>query len=160
MARASIEDPLKNFRYRIEIDGFQRAGFSEATGFSRKTEVAKYREGGMNETVQKSAGLNDFDPVNLSRGLIIGSSRGGSDDFVNWANQVHQIAVLGNAANYRRDIDVDLYGPLNTKTRTNRLYECWPSKFDLMGDLKADGSDNLIEKLELQHEGWEIITLV
>lgn len=158
MARASVEDPIKAFRYRVIVDGFQRAGFSEATGLAkRKTEQVKYREGGFNETVQKSAGLTEFPDVTLTRGVIIGSSRGGTNDMVDWGQEVFDVASSGNASNYRRDLDVQLYNAQNVQARVWRIYECWPSEVDGMSDLKGESSENVVEKLVLANEGNEVI---
>ena len=38
-------DPLRNFRFRLEIDGLQIAGFSEVHIGASKTDVIEYREG-------------------------------------------------------------------------------------------------------------------
>ena len=155
MARASIEDPLKVFRFRIVVDGFVRAGFSECTGFERDTEEAAYREGAFNETKQKSAGLTNFGDITLKRGQIVGSQRGGDDDFITWAQQVFDVAAAGNAANYRKDLDIEQYSASNIRVRVWRVYESWPKKFKPMSDLKADASENSYEELTIANEGWE-----
>lgn len=157
MARAAIEDPLKSFRFRVRIDGFIRAGFTEVTGFDRNTEEVKYREGGFNETYQKSAGLSDFPDIVLRRGQIVGGSRGGDDDFINWAQQVFDVAAAGNDLNYRKDLDIEQYNALNTRARLWRVYNCWPKGFKPMSDQKADGNADSIEELRLANEGWERI---
>jgi len=155
MARASIEDPLKVFRFRIVVDGFVRAGFTECSGFERDTEEAKYREGAFNETHQKSAGLSNFGDITLKRGQIVGSVRGGDDDFITWCDQVFQVSSAGNAANYRKDLDIEQYSAANIRVRVWRVYECWPKKNKPFGDLKADSSENSIEEITLVNEGWE-----
>ena len=38
-------DPLRNFRFRLEIDGITQAGFSEVTIGETTTEAIDYREG-------------------------------------------------------------------------------------------------------------------
>lgn len=157
MARASVEDPLKVFRFRVIVDGFVRAGFSEVAGFDRTTEEAKYREGGFNETVQKSAGLTEFPDITMRRGQIVGSSRGGDDDFINWAASVFDVASAGNATNYRKDLDIEQYSATNVRARVWRVYNCWPRGFKPTSDMKADGNDNSIEELKVANEGWEKI---
>lgn len=157
MARAAVEDPLKSFRFRVVIDGFVRAGFSEVTGFDRETDEAKYREGGFNETEQKSAGLTHFGDIMLKRGLIIGSSRGGDTDMLDWADLVFDIAVQGNAGNYRKDLDIEQYSAQNTRARVWRVYDSWPKKVVPTGELKAESSENLYESITLANEGWEMV---
>lgn len=155
MARASIEDPLKVFRFRIVVDGFVRAGFSECSGFEQDTDEAKYREGAFNETEQKSAGLSHFGDITLKRGQLVGTQRGGDDDFITWSQQVFDVAAGGNAANYRKDLDVEQYSATNIRVRVWRVYETWPKKFKPMSDLKADASENSYEDIVLVNEGWE-----
>lgn len=156
--RASAEDPLKVFRFRVECDGFTRAGFSEVTGLTRTTAVAEYREGGFNETPQKSAGLSTFGDITLRRGQIIGSSRGGDDDFLDWAKQVHNVSAGGNAENYRRSLDIVQFNSQNKEIRRWRIANAWPSGFRATSDLNATSSDNSIEELTIAHEGFEPVT--
>jgi len=155
MARASIEDPLKVFRFRVVIDGFVRAGFSEVDGFEQDTEEAAYREGGFNDTKQKSAGLTNFGDITLKRGQIVGSQRGGDDDFIAWGQQVFNVSAAGNAENYRRDLDVEQYSATNVRVRVWRVYEAWVKKFKPMSPLKADASENSYEEIVLANEGWQ-----
>ena len=46
-------DPYKGFRFRVEIDGIQQAGFQECTGLGSHVDVSEYREGGDPNTVRK-----------------------------------------------------------------------------------------------------------
>lgn len=157
MARASVEDPIKVFRYQIEIDEFVRAGFSEMSALVKETDVVEYREGGQNETPQKSAGLTKFPDLTFKRGQIFGSLRGGDNDFYNWAQDVHDVAAGGNAANYRRDIEVVQYNSSNIEVRRWRLSQCWPRSFKASSDLVGLTSENSIEELIITYEGFELI---
>jgi phage tail-like protein len=156
MARASVEDPLKVFRFRIEIDGFVRAGFTECAGLKRTTDIAEYREGGMNETPQKSAGLSKFDNITLKRGQIIGSQRGGDDDFKAWARDVQDVTVLGNGLNYRRDFDIVQFNSLNIEVARWTITNAFPVEFVPMSDLNGTSSDNSVETLVIAHEGFPV----
>lgn len=153
MARAAIEDPLKVFRFRVLIDGFARAGFSSVSGLKRTTEKAEYREGGMNETKQKSAGLTDYGDITLKRGQIIGSSRGGDSDIIDWAELVHDVAIGGNAANYRKDFTIEQYNSLNDRACYWEVYDAWITDATFMSDMSADSSDNSYEEITLANEG-------
>lgn len=153
-ARASTNDPIKVFRFRVEIDGMIRAGFSECSGLSRTTAVAEYREGGMNDTVQKSAGLTTFGDLTLKRGQILGGDLGGEDDFKDWCQQVFDVSVSGNAANYRRTFDVVQFNSLNQEVRRWTIFNAWPTGYKATGDLNASSSDNSIEELTIAYEGF------
>ena len=39
------KDPYRNFRFRVEVEGIQQAGFSEVSGFDASIDVVEYREG-------------------------------------------------------------------------------------------------------------------
>ena len=47
-------DPLRNFRFRLEIDGIQHAGFSECSGFDVTIDPIDYREGNANPRAETS----------------------------------------------------------------------------------------------------------
>lgn len=156
MARSANEDPLKGFRFRIVIDGVARAAFSECSQLERSTEKVKYREGGQNETPEVSAGLTEYGDITLKRGQIVGSQRGGDDDFVDWCNQVNDVASQGNALNYRRDFDIEQYSATNVRVRVWRVINTWPTVFKPFGQLKGDASENSIEEITLANEGWSL----
>jgi len=154
MARAATEDPLKNFRFRVVVDGIQRAGFSEQSGLKQTTEEIKYREGGFNETSQKSAGLSEFDAIVLKRGLIVGSARGGDFDFAIWAHKVFDVTSRGNAVDYRRDLTIEQYSVLNQLAIAWTVSNAWPKEYVPTSDNKGDGNENSVESLTLSNEGF------
>ena len=62
-------DPLRNFRFRLEIGGINEAHFSEVTGFDISTDAIDYREGDDPTHVRKLCGLTKFGNVTLKRGI-------------------------------------------------------------------------------------------
>jgi phage tail-like protein len=157
MARGVIEDPLKVFRFAVAESGLKRAGFSEVTGLEGSVEVAEYREGGYNETVRKSAGLASYANITLRRGQIIGSAEGGDDDLYTWWSSVQNVTGRGNAANYRRDLDIIQYDATYQEVRRWHVREAWPVRFKPMADLNAtETAGNSIEEVELAHEGFTL----
>ena len=155
MGRGAVADPLKSFRFRVEIDGFIRFGFSKVSGLNVETDVIEYREGGDNETPQKSPGLAKYGDVTLSRGQIVPGP--GADDFLNWFAQVHKVAVQGSSAEFRREPVIHQYNSLNQKVRSWKLNHAWPKSYKPMGDVDAQSSENSVEELVLAHEGFELI---
>jgi phage tail-like protein len=155
MARASIEDPIKVFRFRVVIDGFVRFGFTDVTGLNKETEEAKYREGTMPTTPQKSSGLTNFGDITLKRGQIIGSSQGGDTDMIDWSDSVANLAASTGNNNYRKDLEIEQYNALNVKVRVWRVTQAWPKNFKPMSDLSGTSSDNSMEELILANEGFE-----
>lgn len=110
----------------------------------------------MNETPQKSAGLTKFNDITLKRGQIIGSSRGGADDLLDWYQLVKQAnQTQGNAPNYRKDLTIKQYDATNTLVKAWIVRDAWPKRYKPFSDLNATSNDNSIEELLLAHEGFD-----
>ena len=62
-------DPLRNFRFRLEIGGINEAHFSEVTGFDITSDAIDYREGDDPTHVRKLPGLTKYGNVTLKRGI-------------------------------------------------------------------------------------------
>jgi phage tail-like protein len=67
-------DPLNNYNFKVEIDGIQVGGFSEASGLESTVEVVEYREGGLNNTVHKLPGKTTYSDIVLKRGTTGGDN--------------------------------------------------------------------------------------
>lgn len=160
MARAATEDPLKGYRFRVLVDGFERLGFSDVEPPTATVDVVEYRESGMNESPQLSAGLTKYGPVTLKRGQVIPRpGAAGADDFVRWFDQVHQVNVLGNAANYRKDIQIVQYNSNNVPVRRWSVLNCWPSEMVPMSNLNSKDSNDSFESLKLVNEGFRPVAV-
>jgi phage tail-like protein len=151
MPQGERNDPYRNFRYRLEIDGITQAGFSEATVPDTTVDVIEYREG--NEpnpaTVRKLTGLTKYGNLSLKWGIT------DSMELYNW----HKDVTLGKIESdkLRKNISViviDEEG--NDKSRWN-FVQAWPTKYDAP-DLTAKGNDVSIETLENVHEGMERVS--
>lgn len=134
------KDPLRNFRFRLEIDGIQQAGFSEASGFDVSTDPIDYREGNEPTHVRKLPGLTKFGNVTLKWGIT------DSMELVNWRQQI----VDGDVQRKHVAIVVVDEGG-NDKARFE-IVEAWPCKYTPV-TLNAKGNEVAIETLELANEG-------
>lgn len=63
-------DPYRAFRFRLEIDGLQEAGFQSVGGLSQESKIEPYREGGVNDTEHQFVTLTTYPPLTLRRGLV------------------------------------------------------------------------------------------
>jgi len=64
------DDPYRNFRFKVEIDGIQKAGFAEATIPDSTTDATDYREGTDLPYLQrKLSGLTKYGNITLKRGV-------------------------------------------------------------------------------------------
>jgi len=133
-------DPLRNFRFRLEIGGISEAHFSEVTGFDITSDVIDYREGDEATHVRKLPGLTKYGNVTLKRGVT------DSMDIYNW----HKDIVAGKIR--RETIAIVVLDELGGDKARFNIEKAWPSKYDPM-DLNAKGNDVSIETLELVNEG-------
>src|SRR4026207_6648 len=67
-------DPLRNFRYRLEIDSITQAGFSEVAIAETTIDAVDYREGTDPPHVRKLSGLAKYGNITLKWGLSVGGT--------------------------------------------------------------------------------------
>lgn len=138
------KDPLRNFRFRLEIDGIQQAGFSEVTVADTTTDAIDYREGNEPPHLRKLSGLTKFANVTLKWGVT------DSMDLYKWhADTVQQ----GSIANRKKVVVVVIDEGGADKLRFV-IIDAWPIKYT-PGALNGKGNDVMIETLELANEGIE-----
>lgn len=123
MARASKTDPVRNFKFQVQIQptgllqtltqGIGNLGFSVVSGLSVQNELIAYREGGMNTHPHKMIGQSDFGPVTFSKGVF-----GHEKSLYQWQMFLHSWSQggLGGGStaapggnDYRADIVVSIF---------------------------------------------------
>ncbi len=140
MPQGQRKDPFRNFRFRIEIDGIQQAGFSEATGFDATVDVIDYREGHEATYVHKLPGLTKYGNITLKWGIT------DSMEIYNW----HKSIIDGKIQ--RKNISIIAVDESGVDKARWEIVDAWPTKYD-PPDFNAKGNDIAIETLELVHEG-------
>jgi phage tail-like protein len=138
----SRQDPVRNFRFRVEIDGLPIAAFSEVTINPTTTDVIEYREGTDPTHVRKLPGLTRYGAVTLKRGVTT------SRDLFEWHKQI----TAGQTA--RKNVAIVVLDETGADLARYAVSNAWPAKYD-PGDLNAKGNDVFIEALELANEGVE-----
>lgn len=141
---AARQDPLRTFRYRLEIDNIQQAGFAEVAVGDLSTDPIEYREGDEPTTVRKLNGLNKYGNVTLKWGIT------DSKELADW----HQLVVddatpLDDA---RRNVVIRVQDEAGQEKAAFEVVKAWPCKFD-PSDLNAKGNEAAIDTLELCNEG-------
>ncbi|GMK40232.1 phage tail protein [Paenibacillus sp. CCS19] len=140
MATGQRKDPYRNFRFRVEIDGLQQAGFTDVSGFDSTVDVVEYREGNETTTTRKLSGLTKYGNISLKWGIT------DSTEIYNWFSEV----TKGNVQ--RKNISIVLVDETGgDKSRWNFI-NAWPSKYDAP-DFSAKSSEVGIESLDIVHEG-------
>lgn len=138
------QDPLRNFRYRLEIDSLDQAGFSEVTMGDLSTDPIEYREGDEITTVRKLNGLNKYANIVLKWGIT------DSTELADW----HQMIVDDKTklSDARKSVVVRVQNEAGEEKAAFEIIRAWPCKYD-PSDLNATGNEAAIDTLELCNEG-------
>jgi len=133
------QDPLRGFRFLVEIDGIASGGFVRVKGLSREVRHESYREGGVNEYEHKLVSHVSYSVVVLERGLAL-------DDLWKWA----LAAADGDVA--RKTVWVRLQDEAGDKAWAWQIEHAYPVKWTA-SDLDAQSAQVVMESLELAHHG-------
>ena len=146
-------DPYKNFKFRVKWDGRYVAGISKVSALRRITEVVEHREGGDPSSSHKSPGRTTYEAITLERGVTHDL------EFEQWANKVWSLgAQLGTEVSlkdFRKDLVIETLNEAGQVTHAWLVFRCWPSEYQALSDLDANGIAVAIEHLVLQNEGWQ-----
>jgi phage tail-like protein len=135
------DDPYLDFNFRLEIDGLEVAGFSEADLPEARIEAVAYREGtDRTSAARLLPGRVAYGPIVLRRGFA------GDPALFEWWREVAD----GNVA--RRNVAIVLLDEQRQEVARWLVVRAWPSKW-VGPQLRALGNEVAIETLELAHEG-------
>jgi len=140
-------DPLRNFRFRLEIDGKTEAQFSEVTIGETVTDAVDYREGNEPPHMRKLDGLTKYGNVTLKQGVT------GSTFVYDW----HTSIVKGEIQTNRRPVAIVVMDEQGKDKARFTVDQAWPTKYQPSG-LSGKGNEVFIELLELVNEGIERVS--
>jgi len=144
-APAPRKDPIKNYKFLVEIDGVAEAGFSEALIPEGRVEVIEYMEGNeARSSARKMPGRLFFENAVLAKGVT--DSKALSD----WWKQV----VSGDFNNLRKNVKITVQDDAGNPQATWMLFNAWPAAYSTT-PLDAQGNTVFVEKLELAIERAE-----
>jgi phage tail-like protein len=132
-------DPLRAFRFLVEIEGITSGGFTRVKGISREVKYESYREGGVNEYEHKLITQVSYPVVVLERGLAL-------PDLWAWA------LATADGEVRRRTIRIRLQDEGNIPIWAWQVEYALPVKWTA-SDLDAQSSPVVMESLELAHHG-------
>jgi len=138
------QDPLRKFRFRLEIDGLDQAAFSEVTIGDLASDPIEYREGDEIPTVRKLSGLTKYANVTLKWGIT------DSVELAEW----HQLIVGGATLldEIRKTVVIRVQDEAGNDKAAFEITRAWPCKYDPT-DLNGTGNEVAIDTLELCNEG-------
>jgi phage tail-like protein len=140
-------DPLRNFRFRLEIDNVTQAGFSEVAIADTTLEALDSREGSDPPHIRKLGGLTKYGNITLRRGLTDG---GTALDLFKW----HADTSARQREKKRKKIVIVVQHEAGTDGARFNVTGAWPVKFQAP-NLNAKSNEVMIEILELANEGIE-----
>jgi len=141
------QDPYRQFRFRVELDGVTQAGFSECSFADTTTDPVEYREGDELPTVRKLSGLTKYGNITLKWGIA------DSMEIYNWRQQI----IDAGAEGARKNMSIILVDEAGSDKSRWNITRAWPTKYD-PPDFNAKGNEVAIETLEIVHEGFKRVS--
>lgn len=139
------QDPFFNANFRLEIDDFPVATFSEVSGLTSTGDIIEYRNGDdVRLTTRKIPGLRKFGPLVLKRGVIQDTS------LWDWYRSVV------NGVVDRKDGSVILMNEAGQDVVRWNFTDAWPNQADGPA-LKGDGKEVAIESIQLVVEDIQMV---
>ena len=150
-ANTHRHDPYRNFKFQVLIDGQPVAGLKKVSALVRTTDVVEWRTGGDPTHVRKIPGKTRYEPITLEQGLTH------DPVFEQWANLVNNLD--GDAAmslvNFRKDIVINVLNLQGAVAISYIVRRAWVSEYQALPELDAENCEVGIQRIVLQHEGWD-----
>jgi len=134
-------DPLRGFKFKVQIDGITKAGFREVSGLDAGTDAVDYREGD-GEHMRKLAGLQKFSNITLKRGITT------DQDLWKWRSTIMDGKIKDN----RKNGQIILLDDEGKEAAEWTFTDGWPTKWT-GPTFNATANEVAIDTLEITHEG-------
>lgn len=134
-------DPLRNYRFRVEIEGITQAGFSEVSGIDTSIDVVEYRVGNDPTHLRKLSGLTKFSNITLKWGILT------TLDMYTWID-----TAVSSGDVQRKQVTIVAVDEAGADKATWVISQAWPFKYT-GPSFDAKGNAVALESLELTHEG-------
>lgn len=132
-------DPLRGFRFLVEIEGIASGAFTRVKGLSRELKHESHREGGVNDYEHKLVTQVTYPAIVLERGFAL-------PDLWTWA----LAAAEGNVQ--RKTLWIRLQNEAGEPAWAWQIEHAFPVKWSA-SDLDALSAQVVMESLELAHHG-------
>jgi phage tail-like protein len=135
-------DPLRGFRFKVQIDGITKAGFREASGLDAANDAVDYRDGDDPTHLRKLLGLQKFSNVTLKRGIT------SDQDLWKWRTAIMDGKIKEN----RKNGQILLLDDEGKEAAEWTFTDGWPTKWT-GPTFNATANEVAIDTLEITHEG-------
>lgn len=134
--------PYGKFRWLVEIDGLTLAHFQSVIGLNHQIEVLDQQEGGINDRLHKLPSQGSYPNVTLKLGYTTDKT------LERW----HRDYLEAPWSAGRKNGSIVMLGDDGSEIARWNFVRAWPVKW--MGpDLDATSSQNMVESIEIAHEG-------
>ena len=104
VARSSVHDPYRAFKFRVRFDGKAVAGVTKVSALGRSVQSTELKEGGDLLAPYQNPGAVSYDEVTLEKGLSLDRT------FEEWANAVTKLqSSPASAKNFKRTVYIDTF---------------------------------------------------
>jgi phage tail-like protein len=134
-------DPLRGFKFKVQIEGIARAGFREVSGLDAGTDAVDYREGD-EVVIRKLAGLQKYSNITLKRGIT------DDQDIWKWRTMV----IDGKIKEARKNGQIIAFDDEGKEAAEWTFTNGWPTKWT-GPTFNATANEVAIDTLEIAHEG-------
>jgi phage tail-like protein len=144
-------DPYKNFRFRVILDGRPVAGLSKMGALKKTTEAIEWREAGDPSIVRKLPGRTKFEPITMEAGLTHDVT------FEEWANLVNNLdgSAAMSLAKYRKDLLIEVMNLQGTPVLRFKVRRAWVSEYQATPEMDANANAVAITSIKIEHEGFQ-----
>lgn len=144
-------DPYKNFRFRVVLDGRPVAGLSKMGALKKTTEAIEWREAGDPSIVRKLPGRTKFEPITMEAGLTHDVT------FEEWANLVNNLdgSAAMSLAKYRKDLLIEVMNLQGTPVLRYKVRRAWVSEYQATPEMDANANAVAITSIKIEHEGFQ-----
>jgi len=157
MARASIFDPYRTFKFRVRFGDTTVAGITKVSALTRTVTPNELKEGGDLLSPRNNPGGVRYEDVTLEKGLSFDNA------FEEWANAVVSLqSDPGSTTGFKRTVYIDVFdlkgNPWDRKSQpiaSYKLNRAWITKYTALPELDASSGGFGIQSVTLRHEGWE-----
>lgn len=149
---------LKDFKYRVEINGLEAAMVQEFEPGTRTHGVTVHSGAGMNH-VAKEVGMVGFSNAVLRSVVPLGGT--GRIYWENWLDQA-QDPTTGNGgvpAQYQRNFSVFELAPDGTPTRVWEYIKAFPISYKVNAKSSLDDSNDVLEYVEICYNRRDVRVL-
>ena len=147
----AVNYPYRNFRFKVEIDGIQRASFSEVTGFDASVDVIEYREGDdLRNTPRKLPGLSKYGNITLKWGIVT------DREMFDWMATIAGTNTQNPTGIARKKMTITLITDDGGDGPQWEVINAWPTRYTAP-DFNGIGGEVAFESIEIAHEGLDRI---